>query len=140
MKNPTEELLGEIYIGARSGCEAIHGILPKVTDPSLLQKTTAQMEMYCALSHKAEQMLQDKQMPCPSFPLMSRLAVRGGVIMETMSVTGQEELEQILRSAAQNGASRMRGTVYALSSEADSDALALAQRMMGFEGNIGGTF
>ena len=140
MHNATEELLGEIYIGARSGCEAIGAILPRVTDAALLQNTTAQMEMYCVLSQKAEQMLSGKQFPCPSFPLASRLVVRGGVILETMDSSTQTELAQILRRAASDGAERMRAAVHALQGDADPDALALAQRMVGFEENLGGTF
>lgn len=140
MRNATQELLGEIYIGARSGCEAIRAILPRVSDAALLQSTTAQMEMYCVLSQKAEQMLQGKQFPCPSFPLASRLAVRSGVILETMDTSSQPEVAQVLRRAASDGAERMRAAVYALQGEADPDALALAQRMVGFEENLGGTF
>ena len=140
MMNPSGELLREIYIGARSGCEVINSILPRVTDAALRQRTTAQMEMYCVLSRKAETLMGEKHIPTPTFPLASRLAVRSGVIMETMDVSTQEGLAQILQNAAHSGAQHIRGTVRALCGSADPDVLALAQRMVGFEENLGGNF
>lgn len=134
MKNPTEELLHHIYISARSGCEAINGMLPKITDPALRTETTAQMDMYCALSTRAEQLLQDKDLGEVSFPLTSRLAVRSGVILETMGSPAQTELARILRQSSRESAGQMRSAVTECGgSGCDPDALALGQRMMAFE-------
>ena len=134
MKNPTEEMLQQVYVGARCGCEAINGMLPKITDKHLLAETAAQLEMYSALSSRAEQMLQEKSLGKPNFPLSNRLSVRGGVMMETMGNPSQEELSRILRVSSRDSANRMRSAVADLSgSGCDEDALALGQRMMAFE-------
>jgi len=134
MRNPTEDLLMEVYIGARSGCEAICGLLPKITAEELLRETAAQTEMYSALSRRAQELLRDKRLGEAEFPLMSRLTVRGGMILETMGTEAQEELAELLCRGATAGAGRMYRAITECGAEGcDADALALAGRMMAYE-------
>ncbi|MGM9653574.1 MAG: hypothetical protein ACI3XP_08065 [Eubacteriales bacterium] len=133
MKNPTEKMLHELYEYARCGCEAINGILPKITDSALLAETTAQLEMYSSLGESARRLLADKSLADASFPLKDKLTVRGGVIMETMGISDQRELARILRVSSRDSANRMRSTIADMSgSGCDADALALGQRMMAY--------
>lgn len=132
MNDATGKLLHYVYISARSGCEAIQGILPQITDPALLCETTADLSYYCALTARAQQLLRDRSLPAAPFPLSDRLAVRCGVIMETMGTKKQEELARVLRDGCREGADRMRRAV-AANSACDREVLALAQRMAAFE-------
>ena len=134
MQNPTKEMLHEIYTGARCGCEAITGMIPKITDSALLAETTAQLETYAGFTARAEKMMQDKQLGTPSFSLANKLSVRGGVMLETMGSRSQNELARILRVSSRDSANRMRSAVSDLSRHGcDPDALALGQKMMAYE-------
>ncbi len=134
MKDPTKELLSMIYIGAKSGCEAITGMMPKITNEKLRVETVGQLEAYAGYAHRAEVMMAEKDIHGITFPLMNKLTVRGGVMMETMGSPTQEELARILRVSSRDSANRMRSAVADLGvSGCDKDVLALAQNMMSFE-------
>ena len=134
MKDPTRELLSMIYIGAKSGCEAITGMLPKITNEKLRTETTAQLEAYAGYARRAEVLMAEKDIHDITFPLMNKLTVRGGVMMETMGTPTQEELARILRVSSRDSANRMRSAVSDLGGDGcDKDVLALGQNMMSFE-------
>ncbi len=134
MKDPTKELLSMIYIGAKSGCEAITGMLPKITDEKLRQETVVQLEAYAGYAKRAEVLMAEKEIHGITYPLMNKLTVRGGVMMETMGSPTQEELARILRVSSRDSANRMRSAVADLGgSGCDTDVLALGQNMMSFE-------
>jgi len=134
MKNPTEEMLQYIYIRAKCGCETINGLLPGITDPALLRETTVQMEAYSSLGCRAQQLMREKDLPSADFSLIDRLAVRGGLIMETMGTKEQPALARILSRCVQDGAGQMQRAVAECGTVGcDPDVLALGQRMLAFE-------
>ena len=134
MENPTKVLLNEIYIEARSGCETICGITSKIRDKKLLAETAAQLEMYAACANRAQLLLQEKDLGGARFSLRDRLSVRGGVLLETMHLSTQQELAELLQDSSRDSAGRMGRTMENLADRGcDPDALALGQRMMAFE-------
>ncbi len=134
MSDPTKELLRTIYIGAKSGCEAITGMLPKITNEQLRRDTVTQLEAYAGYAKRAEQIMSEKEISGITFPLTNKLSVRGGVMMETMGSVTQEELARILRVSSRDSANRMRSAIADLDSAGcDREVLALGQSMMSFE-------
>lgn len=134
MHDPTKELMKTIYIGAKSGCEAITGMLPKITDPQLRRDTVAQLEAYGGYVNRAEKLMREKNIEGITYPLTSKLSVRGGVMMETMGNVTQAELARILRVSSRDSANRMRSAIADMGDAGcDRDVLALGQSMMSFE-------
>ena len=134
MSDPTKEMLRTIYIGAKSGCEAINGMLPKITSNQLRQDTVNQLEAYAGYANRAEQLMEEKGITGITFPLMNKLSVRGGVMMETMGSVTQDELARLLRVSSRESANRMRSAIADMSSAGcDREVLALGQDMMSFE-------
>ena len=79
-----------------------------------------------------------------TFSLMSKLAVRGGILMETAGAPTQMDLARLLYESAQDSAVRIRQAVTDFGvGGCDVDVLALGQNMAGFEAeeaNSLGTF
>lgn len=134
MENPTKELLQGIYTEARSGCETICGIASKIRDKNLVAETAAQMEMYAEYTSRAQQMLQEKNLGNVHFSLRDQISVRGGVLLESMHLSTQQQLADLLQAGSRDSAARMRRTMANLAGRGcDPDALALGQRMMAAE-------
>lgn len=144
MNDPTKELLRMIYVDAKSGCEVVTGLLPKISDERLRMETAKQLEAYAGYAHRAEAIMESKNITGITFPLMSKLSVRGGVMMETAGSPTQEDLARLLCVSSQDSAKRIRRAVADLGAGGcDGDVLALGQNMAGFEAeeaNCLGTF
>lgn len=134
MHDPTKELLKMVYVGAKSGCEAITAMESKIKNEQLRRDTAAQLEAYSGYARRAESMMSEKNITDIGFPLMNKLTVRGGVMMETMGNPDDGELARLLRVSSKESANRMRSAIADLrESGCDKDVLALAQSMMSFE-------
>ena len=134
MNDPTRELLRMIYVDAKSGCEVVTGLLPKISDERLRMETTKQLEAYAGYARRAETIMEAKNITGITFPLMSKLSVRGGVMMETAGSPTQQELARLLHVSSQDSAKRIRQAVTDLgNSGCDGDVLALGRNMAGFE-------
>ncbi len=134
MNDPTKELLRMIYVDAKSGCEVVTGLLPKISDDRLRRETAKQLEAYAGYAHRAEAIMEAKNITGIAFPLVSRLTVRGGVMMETVGTTAQTELARLLYDSTRDSAGRMRQAVREYGDRGcDGDVLALGRNMVGFE-------
>ena len=134
MNDPTKELLRMIYVDAKSGCEVVTGLLPKISDERLRTETARQLEAYAGYAHRAESIMAEKNVTGITFPLMSKLSVRGGVMMETAGSPTQADLARLLCTSSQDSAKRMRKAVADFGVRGcDGDVLALAQSMSQFE-------
>ncbi len=123
-----------IYTDAKSGCEVVTGLLPKISDERLRMETVKQLEAYTDYAHRAETMMQEKNITGITFSLMSKLSVRGGVMMETVGSPTQADLARLLCVSSQDSAKRIRQAVSDFGGGGcDGDVLALGQSMAGFE-------
>ena len=134
MKNATEKMLQKICIGAESGCEAVNGILSRTESAEIRRQSAAQLETYCAIRRRAEEMLEQNSMTRPSFSWIDRMSVRGGILAESLTVSTEEDLARLKQRISADRAGQMRKTVQDLSTQGcDSEALALGMRMAAFD-------
>ena len=95
-KAPAVELATELYKNITMGSDAIVHLLPKVKDNEMKTSMTASMCYYEKAAGKVKQFLKDHGATAKEEPLMTRMASRMGIAMNTAMDATPSHIAQML--------------------------------------------
>ncbi len=133
-KSPAVELATELYKNITMGCDAIVHLLPKVKDNDMKATMTAAMCYYEKTAEKVKDFLKERNAEAKEEPLMTRMAARMGIAMNTAMDATSSHVAQMLIEGSTMAITEATRLSHRFDGQPDcAEMLSLAQSLVEFE-------
>lgn len=132
-KNPTEQLLGEMYKSVKMGCENIIGVMPKVEDRFMRGVLTERLEEFGGYAKRVSDMMHERGWT-PKEPGMGvKMSAKMGIAANTLIDSTPSHIAEMFIKGSEMGITKLEKLQSELSGACEGKAVSLCNEIISSE-------
>lgn len=132
-KNPTEQMLQEMYKSVKMGCENIAGVIPKVEDKFMLGVLTDRLEEFGGYATRVSDMLHERGYSPKEPGMGAKMGAKMGIAANTLIDSTSSHIAEMFIKGSEMGIQKLERTRGELAGQCESTVVSLCNEIIASE-------
>lgn len=132
-KNPTEQMLQEMYKSVKMGCENIAGVIPKVDDKFMIGVLTDRLEEFSGYAVRVSDMLHERGAEPKEPGMGAKMGAKMGIAANTLIDSTPSHVAEMFIKGSEMGIQKLEKTRSELAGQCEGKVVSLCNEIIANE-------